>query len=71
MGNQGAAGYPQNVGLLVVLVTFTTTTLHVPPRAIPAVGCRSGFRIFFRIQEMFIQYNYSSNLFTYRAHRLS
>ena len=25
----------------------------------------------FRIQEMFIQYNYISNLFTYRAHRLS
>ena len=25
----------------------------------------------FRIQEMFIQYNYISNLFTYKAHRLS
>ena len=25
----------------------------------------------FRIQDMFIQYNHISNLFTYRAHRLS
>ena len=52
-------------GMKYIIQKFLNSSKNSPvPEMLSA---KSGFRI----QEMFIQYNYISNLFTYRAHRLS